>query len=301
MRAVRGLGMLTLCGLLSLAAARGARADSVVVTPGDANDGHGQSVVDALSARGITAELATVDACRVLACLGELAGSRATSHALRYVVESGGGEGDHLHVWLVNAEGHAGDARVALGAGGPAAVVADAYSLARSALLLGGHGVLSIVTVPAGAAIGVDGEPAGHAPLDVHVQAGVHRITADLSGFASERERVEVEAGRTVRAELSLHRLDRAPAAALRDAPGSRSLLNPILGGVLIAGAAVALLLAGDALVSGGECESDDAAGGCTERVEFGHGDAVLLGGGVLALGLGVYFIAGQPLVGGAN
>lgn len=282
--------------LLSVLPVAVAGADNVVVVSASAHEPHRDAIVDALSVAGITAEANRAqgdEICRQLACLGDLARSLGTDHALRYIIEVGGSRGDQLHVWLVDQAGLSGDARVAFEfeAGGPARVVPQAYREALMALKLGGHGLVRIRSRPVGASIRVDGKAAGHTPLELHMQPGARRIVAELSGFAAIADTVDVQRGRVVELELALQR--RVPDAPGRD---SASGLNHVVAGVLVAASLPALVLAGRTLLDGGPCEARDGRGVCTRRDGFDFGDAALLVGGVVGLGVGTYFLFGVPI-----
>ncbi len=63
--------------------------------------------------------------------------------------------------------------------------------------------VLTVVSVPPGALVKVDGDPAGRAPLQLDpLPPGDHELVATLPGHEPARARVSAEPGQAVRAEL---------------------------------------------------------------------------------------------------
>lgn len=67
--------------------------------------------------------------------------------------------------------------------------------------------------MPIGAAVTVDGHPIGKSDGLFVLAPGVHRITIELDGYASEMRDVEVHEGRITRLELDLQARDQAVSA----------------------------------------------------------------------------------------
>ena len=64
--------------------------------------------------------------------------------------------------------------------------------------------ILIVVTAPAGAAITLDGQPAGVTPTSLEVAAGAHTVLFKRDGFASKTTRVDAHFGRGVILEVEL-------------------------------------------------------------------------------------------------
>jgi hypothetical protein len=65
-------------------------------------------------------------------------------------------------------------------------------------------GRLAVHTTPPGAAVRVDGEPAGTTPLLADLSAGPHRVEVELAGYEAATRRVDVVEGQTAAVEFAL-------------------------------------------------------------------------------------------------
>jgi hypothetical protein len=201
------------------------------------------------------------------------------------------GELESAVLTLETVDGRAGEASIDLEARDRVASVRAAYRSAELALELGELGLLRVHSSPEGALVTIDGEAAGLAPLDRKLRARTHEVVFALSGFSSERRRQRVTRGQTTELTLQLKRIVVAAPAGTSTA----SPLNFILGGVLVAAAAPALVFSIATLASDGDCHKHDAIGGCVEQVHFGTRSGLLLGlGSAALLGAASLFIV-QP------
>jgi hypothetical protein len=218
------------------------------------------------------------------ACSGErgreVARTRGMAHGLCVDVEQRGPRTSTVVVRVLRADGESGEGRAEAEPGGIATAVRDAYRQAEIALALGNTGLLRLRTTPQGALVRIDGEPAGHAPLERRLSPGAHRIEVALDGFEGVVREVHLVRGHAVDLHVALARAANAPART-RTEP---SPLNYILGGSLIVAAVPALAISLAALAGDGDCARRGADGGCLERVRFGARSGLLLGAGVAAL-----------------
>lgn len=198
-------------------------------------------------------------------------------------------EGEAI-VDLARVGGPAGQGRASIGAGVGRAM-GEAYRRAEVAVTLGGRGLLRVSSTPQGALATLDGEPIGHAPFERRLAPGSHALRLSLEGFADAERSVEVKRGRVIDLDVRL-----VPESGERAAQTSTSPLNYVLGGVLVLAAVPALGFSIATLAQEGECDVRDAAGICTERVNFGARSGVLLGAGIAALAAGALFLIWQPL-----
>lgn len=107
-----------------------------------------------------------------------------------------------------------------------------------------GRAIVTVVTLPEGAMITLDGRPMGLSPLEITgVAAREHRITATKAGFAEQTKVIKIAAGSTDRVEMLLT----SQTASAAQSGGGRGKWYAIGGGVAAAG------LAAVALASGGQ------------------------------------------------
>lgn len=167
-------------------------------------------------------------------------------------------------------------------------------ALARRVLqrrVLGERALLQVATSPVGAAVFVDGQLAGVTPFEQAWDAGMHEVRVELSGFASQSARVRLAAGDQHRLDLALPRRLKEP---LRGGGSAASPLNFVLAGAL-AVASIPLLIAGiNGALNDGQCIASTSAG--CERPHAGAREALLIGGGVVALGASAVLFAARPL-----
>ena len=99
---------------------------------------------------------------------------------------------------------------------------------------------LTVVTIPEGAMIALDGRPLGLSPLEVRgVSAREHRLSATKTGFAPQTKLVKVEAGVAQRVEIPMPVLTADSSTAAKGGKGKVIALG--VGGAVAAGAAVAV------------------------------------------------------------
>ncbi len=238
---------------------------------------------------------AGLSACRAALCLGQAARSARTAYALtlRVVVNSGSNRAEAVHALLGNAAGASGEGRASVNGTDVAAAVASAIVAARSALELGGDGLLQVRTVPTDSLVYIDGAIAGGAPSEHRVKPGAHVVSATLSGFVGEQREVKVASGVVAPVELTL-----TPAPHLNESgrPAARSAWNYVAAGALIVAAAPLIALPLAALANNSRCTGKlDTPMECAHEAHFNAGSGLALAGGVLALAGGVYLISAAP------
>mgnify|MGYP006268086033 CR=1 FL=1 len=109
--------------------------------------------------------------------------------------------------------------------------------------------ILTVVTIPEGAMIALDGRPLGLSPLEVRgVSAREHRLSATKTGFAPQTKLVKVEAGVAQRVEMAMPVLATESATVTKGGKGKIIALG--VGGAVAAGAAVAVAGGGGAAAS---------------------------------------------------
>jgi hypothetical protein len=97
-----------------------------------------------------------------------------------------------------------------------------------------------------GAAVYIDGHPAGLTPASVRVSAGVHYVTATLDDFRVTGARVALAAGATEVAEVRFERLstdERARGLRRRLVAGGSSLRDTAVAAVAVSGADAVILV----------------------------------------------------------
>jgi PEGA domain len=111
-----------------------------------------------------------------------------------------------------------------------------------------------------GAHVAVDGVPYGEAPLldDVYVEPGEHVITASLDGYRGESQRVIVPKGETVAVVLDLAPLP-PPLLQRLPPPVTPAPRRPLGPGIVLAGVAVAGVIAGGAFLGASAGKRADA------------------------------------------
>ena len=139
-----------------------------------------------------------------------------------------------------------------------------------------GLGALRIVTEPVGAAVVVDGEVHGAAPIDVAgLTPGGHRVTLTLDGYADDSRVVAVTAGRAERLRVDLTRVLEESEAADTQVESSGAGATGGAAGGAAAGAA-----AGGGLGTGAVVGIVGAAAGGAAGIGLaaGGGDSTALG-----------------------
>ena len=159
---------------------------------------------------------------------------------------------------------------------------------------------LRVVGQPAGAAITLDGRPAGRLPYEAHVSEGSHDVSISLNGHITERRELEIpEQGAAVVVQVALAvdpaREAGSPAATAsgQRADASSSRDRPVVGPVLLAVAGVVGVAWGSWASSGGGCLEHNAAGACVSERRFSSGERV---GHVLAIASGGLALVGAVL-----
>ena len=108
---------------------------------------------------------------------------------------------------------------------------------------------LTVITIPEGAMIALDGRPLGLSPLELRgVSAREHRLSATKTGFAAQTKLVKVEAGVPQRVEIPMPVLTADAPAAAKGGKGKIVALG--VGGAAVAGTAVAVAGGGGAASS---------------------------------------------------
>ncbi|NOY92251.1 MAG: PEGA domain-containing protein [Deltaproteobacteria bacterium] len=165
---------------------------------------------------------------------------------------------------------------------------------------------LRVLGEPAGAAITVDGRPAGRLPYETHLDAGEHDVSVSQRGRVTQRHEVEIpEEGEAVvvRVDLAMDAASvvapeasraREPSAQMDASPRRR----PIVGPALLAAGGVAGTAWGAWASSRGGCLEHNAMGDCTRQRRFSGGEkaghaAALIGGGLALVGAVLWFSLG--------
>jgi hypothetical protein len=181
---------------------------------------------------------------------------------------------------------------------GPGELTRATSELARRVLLrraLGQRALLRVESRPTGANVLVDGKLAGLTPFEQTWDPGAHQVTVEREGYAPARAEAPLAQGAVhdIRVELRAARASRA--ALIDETPRLvPSAANAALGSFL-ALASVPLLVAGtNGFIDDGQC-LESRAGRCTERVEAGTAEAVMLGAGAASLLGAVYLFVAQP------
>jgi hypothetical protein len=299
--------------VLMLASAGGARAQTeassavqvLLLTPTQAEDpAHWAGVVRGLSATGQRAlEVADLPldpvfaACRSADCAAGAASSAHVSVALFTFLPAEGSVGPQLELRSFEPDGKQTTGRASLASGQPLAdVVTSLFAASRRQLALGEGALLSVASVPVGAVLWIDGQPAGVTPFEHSLPAGQHALRITLDGFQADEQTLALERGESRRVEA---RLIRTPNPALTDrAPAERateaSPWNFALGGVLALAGLPALVTGVSNLANDGQC-LESIGDTCVKLAQFSTGDAVLLMAGALGLIGGGYLLIAQP------
>ena len=237
-------------------------------------------------------------ACRAEACAGRAAQAAQVTVALFTFLPASGSAAPQLELHAYEPDGKQSVVRASLGGGRSLSqAAAGLFEASRRQLALGAGSLLSIASVPVGAVIWVDGQPAGVTPFERSLSAGEHALRITLEGFEPEQQRVQLERGELRTLET---RLARAPHGGLTDRATDGRLdeaspWNFVLGGVLALAALPALIEGANGLANDGQCLQQDAAGSCSEVAHFRTGGAVMLAAGGVALAAGAYFLIAQP------
>ncbi len=64
--------------------------------------------------------------------------------------------------------------------------------------------MLTVATTPEGAAVGIDGKPAGMSPVTIEVRPGSHTLSLRREGCADEVRPAEAHVGRALVSSLDL-------------------------------------------------------------------------------------------------
>lgn len=163
------------------------------------------------------------------------------------------------------------------------------------------RGTLSITSQPPGAALRLNGEPRGPAPLQQEVFAGTYEVVAERPGYLVGKASLEVLPGQSATAELRL--VSAAPAAPVSlpvAAPPEavrRPLWRLISGGALLGAGAILVGFGASALAVNGRCKPEQAGpmAPCMPVYETAGVGGGLVGAGVGAALGGVLLIAWPP------
>jgi tetratricopeptide (TPR) repeat protein len=168
------------------------------------------------------------------------------------------------------------------------------------------RGILSITWEPPGAALQINGEPRGLAPLRQEVFAGVYEVVAEQKGFLPSKASVEVRPGQSATAQLRLASAgpaapaSRVPARepARPSAAGGRPLWRLVSGSALLGAGVILVGFGGSALAVNGRCKSEPAPSSadplapCAPVYETAGVGGGLVGAGAGAVLGGVLLIA---------
>lgn len=234
-------------------------------------------------------------ACRVSACLGEVAAQARASFALLVRVTVTDGLARAVTAQLSDARGVSVERSVEVRAGDVARAIAEAVAAAKLALSLGGDALLRVRTAPTGALVFVDGAVGGSAPSELRVAPGKHAVTVTLHGFVGDERQIDAVGGEAATVDITL-----TPAAVTQTMSGDArpSPWNYVAFAGLAVLSAPLMAWPLDVLASDGRC---DSSARCAGASDFGAGHAVMLGGGVALLSLGAYFLLATPIALGAE
>lgn len=152
---------------------------------------------------------------------------------------------------------------------------------------------LRIHTLPRGAQVTLDGRILGASPVETSAAPGHHEVTLERPGYLTVSTEFEIPRGAddyTVRESMEALTPTGSAAVVESEAP----VVDYVVGGTLAA-VSVPLIVAPLMSASGG-CEGGvDSSGECDQR-RFGTKAGIMLAGGVVALGLGAYFLVATPI-----
>jgi hypothetical protein len=282
-----------------------ARAESAVVLVAERGDAEELAaarggVIEALAERGIRLVRAPDgEPCAEAACAAQIAGTTGADFVAIVELETvrleAGGERQQVRVHVVRAEGAPHDAVVIAGAGGcgvaASAALAEALERAGQTRM----GFLLVRTRPSGAAVEIDGEPAGESPLRRMVSAGEHRVRVVREGGEPREQSVEVAAREETALEIDLE-AEQENAPIPTHTRSEASPLNWIIGGALAIGGVVVLISPLQTIATEGECVDLIEGVGCVERVHFGVQSGILLGVGLALLAAAVIVDVVAPI-----
>jgi hypothetical protein len=200
------------------------------------------------------------------------------------------GERTDVIVTLVDPEEKHVDGTARVGAEGLETASRAALAVALERWPARGGVPVRIEGSPLGAAVTVDGRPAGTLPLDLRLVPGTYRLAASMLGHETAEQNLAVppDAGRPLLVSFAL-----APSeAAKRPTAG----WDYALGGALAATALTYATAGLVALAKDGRCEKH-AQGGCTDRYVFEARDAARYAvPAIVAAGLAVPILWKRPI-----
>ncbi|HJL18070.1 MAG TPA: PEGA domain-containing protein [Sandaracinaceae bacterium LLY-WYZ-13_1] len=237
--------------------------------------------------------------CEAVECAPALARQAGADVVLLVSVEATEGGGSRIRVESVPADGDRRGATAEVGDAGFGAAAGAALQELLSEPPPTRRGFLTVRTTPPGAAVSIDGEAVGRAPLRRMVAPGEHAVRiAPAAGPPRERT-VEVRPLEETAVEVDLGAEDEAPGEPMAETGPTRTEPSPfnwLLGGGLAIAGIVTLISPLQTLAQEGECVELVEDAGCVEMVRFGAQSGVLLGVGLALLTGAVIVDAVAPI-----
>lgn len=224
--------------------------------------------------------------CDAAACAAELAAESGVELAVLVLVEAREDGGSAVRVLAVPADGPPRQATVAVAEGGFGPAAGAALDQALTDGRPGRRGFLMVRSLPPGARVDIDGEPAGTTPLRRMVAAGEHRVRVTPSAGEPRERTVEVTPREEAAVEVDFASADGEEPARAAETPTRTepSPFNWLLGGGLAIAGIVTLISPLQTIAQDGECVERIENVGCVEQVRFGAQSGVLMGVGLALL-----------------
>ncbi|MET0390235.1 MAG: PEGA domain-containing protein [Polyangiales bacterium] len=201
-----------------------------------------------------------------------------------------------LELQWVEGDGKHWSARASVRSGALVAVATGLAENLRRQRALGDRALLRVESTPAGAIVAVDGQLAGLTPFEREYTPGPHVLEVSYEGRESDRRAVELRPGVLHGERVRLPLLPLAAKPAPEPTRGPKPLAaNVVVGAALAVAAAPLFVLPINAAIDDGQCLESLPSGRCIDQARFGSTEAVLLTAGLVAAGIGLYLLIGQP------
>ena len=235
--------------------------------------------------------------CAQLDCGNSVVRSLGVDFAVLVTVWAPGGAPTAVTVALVTLDdSYGGESTVA--EGNVTAAAERALSEAQQRLEAAQMGFLEISSLPTGAEVEIDARPVGTTPIRRLVMRGQRTVRVSLDGYVTVEQTVDVAPAQVVPVELAL-----ASSDSLED-PGPAEPVwvteahwaNFLVGGLLLAGGAVAAIQPINTLANLDSCVDPPGGALCRRVGSFGPISGTLTGVALAALTAGVLMMALQPI-----
>jgi hypothetical protein len=227
--------------------------------------------------------------CDAPECAAELGAESGVDFVILVFVEAREDGGSRVRVVTVPPEGDPRQAVVDVSEAGFGSAAGAALEAAldetRSHRRAVRRGFLMVRSVPPGARVEIDGEPAGTTPLRRMAAPGEHTVRV-IPADGEPRERtVTVSALEEAAVDIDFERDDAEPEPVTEGPTRTEpSPFNWLLGGGLALAGIVTLISPMQTLAQEGECVELIENVGCVEKVQFGAQSGVLMGVGLALL-----------------